>query len=105
MPTSSAPATPSAALPTATAAAPASPPLPDELWLKILKELNYSGLQKAGQLCKKFKGFLQVRRARLVRAQATVGTSLTRRTLLARRIPRSTTPCSAPSRPRSSSSA
>ncbi|KPV72468.1 uncharacterized protein RHOBADRAFT_46921 [Rhodotorula graminis WP1] len=43
----------------AAAGAPRSSSLPDELWLKILGDLDYSGLQKAAQLCKKFKGFLQ----------------------------------------------
>ncbi|GAA5853933.1 hypothetical protein JCM9279_007607 [Rhodotorula babjevae] len=59
MSTTTAATTPSAESPAEPAAAPTSPPLPDELWLKILNELDYAGLQKAEQLCKKFKGFLQ----------------------------------------------
>ncbi|GAA5935698.1 hypothetical protein JCM3775_003386 [Rhodotorula graminis] len=61
MASSASPVTPPAepVVAAAAAGAPRSSSLPDELWLKILGDLDYSGLQKAAQLCKKFKGFLQ----------------------------------------------
>ncbi|GAA5916559.1 hypothetical protein JCM8208_007701 [Rhodotorula glutinis] len=59
MSSSTAPASLPVNPPAAPAYAPTSPPLPDELWLKILADLDYSSLRKAGQLCKKLEGFLK----------------------------------------------
>jgi len=63
--------------------------LPDELWIKILLELDYFEVKKMRRVCKKLQRFTQVSRDRVI----SIATLLT--LLSVRRIASSTRPSSA----------